>query len=113
MKKVLIILALILGLTSYAPQQSEAAHQYVCTDGRGEFYIDDNRIYRQDDGRVIVAYVICQYPEDYRELKVAFGRVEGDYWYQMLTQSNSKPKHVDNRRWNGQTALWLANHGYL
>lgn len=113
MKKILVILALILGLTSYAPQQSEAAHVYLCTLPSAKYYVDTDTI-RKWDKWVMFADVILvnYYDQQYRHTYEITVMDQGghSYWAFRCNQFGHDLHRISYKNPSGYLRDYLVNN---
>lgn len=113
MKKLLLILALILGLTAYVPQQSEAAHVYLCTLPSAKYYVDTDTV-QQWDRWVMFADVITvnYYDQQYRDrYEITVKTVNGHtYWAFRCRQFGSDLHRISYKNPSGFLRDYLVNN---
>ena len=110
MKKIIVILTIALGILSYIPSSSEAAHIWFYTTRKGSpIYLDDASIKRTAEHGVSVN-IINSTGNLTGVTNIEIHLANGRLWVYSMFNEDHK---VTYKNFSGYLKDWLMNNGYL
>ena len=113
--KCFIVSTLFFASEFAVPREVDAAHQYLCEDSVGQYYLDDKTIQYQYNRAFVRVNIVAAHNSGYsRSFQIQLEYNDGTPFLRFVENGKLSRVYVAHEmQWGVPAARWLVKNGYL